>query len=324
MVEAPASETSVVEPTVVEPVAMAEPPADPQTVTNMADPAPAPTPTADDPAPATDEPEDTDGEPVVLAPVAPEVIAPVAVEMPTPFAETPTVEVPAAPAAPQLEAPVINPIVGTATEPVAVSKGVESATAQSTADETQQITDQINQVVSAQLTEEPKHEEPLVEPTEQDLIHAQNEVEAPTVIQPAVDPTVPQVVTDNNDDSNPEPASARKKIISPINDPSSAAPSINELYEKEMAKEAAGSPIVNPSAGATLDAPVSNNPIVGNPIDNTTPAELETVDTSQIEGLTLGDEQPLAPPPTPAVETPVAPAPEEKPVDPNDPASFAL
>ncbi len=326
--EAPEAETAVVEPTVVAPQAVAEPPADP-VVTDTATPAVA-APTADNPIPATEEP-DNDGEPVVLPPAAPEA-APVAE---APEAETavvePTVVAPQAVAEPEAapaEAPVINPIVGVAAEAVApASNGVESATAQSTEDETQQITDQINQFVNAQLAEEPKHEEPLVEPSEQDLIHAQNEVEAPTVIQPAVDPTVPQVVTDDSDASNPEPASARKKVISPLNDPTTSGPNINELYEQEMAKEAADSPVINPGAGATLDAPVTNNPIVGNPEAIQAPAALETIDVSQIEGLSVGEEQPLAPPPSPiaaATVTPQAPAAEEKPVDPNDPASFAL
>jgi hypothetical protein len=62
------------------------------------------------------------------------------------------------------------------------------------------------------------------------------------------------------DENVPESASTRKKVISPIVDPVDQ-PSINELYEKEMAAEAANTPVTNSGAGF----------IVGEPAAPTTP-----------------------------------------------------
>jgi hypothetical protein len=53
------------------------------------------------------------------------------------------------------------------------------------------------------------------------------------------------------DENVAESASTRKKVIEPISTPSDE-PSINELYEKEMAAEAANVAVANPPTGAIL------------------------------------------------------------------------
>lgn len=281
-------------------------------------------------------------EPVAAAPTVSVVTEPATVPIAATATTSPEPIMTSAPVAAAVPTiPVFNPILGDTPEPTTAMPAVGSAEAQTTADETAQIAQQIQNFISAQPDASAQHEAPLVEPTEQELIHAQNAVEEPEVLQPAVDagitnqatatpadPTVPQVVPVNVDSL--EPASARKKVISPINDPSNMAPNIYELYEKEIAEEAANSPIVNPSAGTSVDA--DTNPIVG-ALANAPTAALETIDLSQIEGVTVGEEQPLPPLPEPRTmaqvpETPQAPVSpesnEESVPDPNDPNSFAL
>ncbi len=286
-------------------------------------------PTADNPVVPTDVDDDNEGTPIVMppapaSPVAPEpvVTAPAepAVATPEPVITSPEATEPIVVAA--------NPMLGTV-EPAtssaeAEAPASESAAAQSTQDETNAIAEQINQFVAEQPAQEATHEAPLVEPSAQDLIHAQNDIEDPSVIKPAapVDPSIPSVTAAPAD--SPEPASARKKVISPISDPNQG-PNIYELYEKEMADEAASTPVVNPSAGASVEAAEpDNNPMTVASTEVAAP--LEQIDVSQIEGVTVGEEQPLVAAPT-QPEAPVAPEPattEEKTADPNDPANFAL
>jgi CheY-like chemotaxis protein len=93
-----------------------------------------------------------------------------------------------------------------------------------------------------------------------------------------------------------EPASARKKIIEPI-EGLPETPDINELYQKELASEEAAAKLTaNPNAGSTIGAPTQNP----NPISSEAPEAaaqpLEATDNSQISGLTLDDTQPTPPP----------------------------
>lgn len=120
---------------------------------------------------------------------------------------------------------------------------------------------------------------------------------------------VPPVVSD---DDSLEPPSARKKVIEPPKN-NTEEPSINELYEKEMAEESANSPVSNPNTGSVVGAPTNNNPITN---DSTTPeaTPLETVDASQIPGVTV-DEPEIAPAPTDK------PQPEEPAASPQKPAT---
>lgn len=322
---------------------------------------------------------DNEGEPIVVQPFAAPVAAPaepvnqtVAAPQlaPSEPAVVPIVDpvTPAYPVDPQpvsdpnhITTPVTNPnpFIGPAEQPVATlvnpivgqpvvdqtANGSQSAPvgAQTAEEETADIAKQIEDFVNSGLTATTKTTEaPLVEPTEQELIHAQNAVEDPNILQPAVtagianpqqpqNPTVPPIVAS---DSNPEPASARKKVIAPINNPNDT-PNIYELYEKEMAVEAANTPVVNPGAGATLASVPDTNPITTN--TNPAPAApLETVDASQIQGVTVGEEAPLPPPPADTNPAPAAqqinqaaqaPDPQDtggEVPDPNDPASLAL
>lgn len=242
----------------------------------------------------------------VVAPVEPVVSAPA----PEPTTEPAT--------------PVANPITGTAANPIVSTASVASATPQSSADEEAAIAKQIDNFVADNSPAVSSHESPMVEPSQQDLIHAQNAVEEPTVVKavlPEKDMTVPPVTPEEPSESL-EPASARKKVIEPLNDPTMQQPNINELYEQEMAKEAANSPVVNPQSVAA-PAELPDNPI-SNPAVAPAP-ELQTADATAIEGLSF-DQQPVIPDPAaPAVQPQVqAPEKEDKAPDPNDPASFAL
>jgi len=261
-------------------------------------------------APVAQEPVAAPAEPVVATPPVAE---PVAAE---PVASVP----PAAPSVPAQD-PVVNPITGGTSAPAATSQ--QPLSAASVSDESAAITEQIDTFVAAEPVVATTTQAPLVEPSQQDLIHAQNAVEDPEVIKPELpsEPAanVPPVMPETNEEL--EPASARKKIIQPISDPTSPQPNINELYEQEMAREAANSPIANPQVVAA-PAQLPDNPI-SNPAPSAAPA-LETADTNGIEGLTFTDQAAAAP--VAPVAQPQVPAPEkeDKVPDPNDPASFAL
>ncbi|MFO0882247.1 MAG: response regulator [Candidatus Saccharimonadales bacterium] len=339
-----ASEPVAVEPTVAPaapivaepvaaPVAVTPDPAVTDATAAVSDDTTVVAPTADNPVPTAVD-DDNEGTPIVMppAPAEPAVVVPSEPVAPVaePVVTAPEPVIPTATPAeePEVTAPVANPMLGATdavTNPSAPVVSTDSAAAQSTQDETAAIAEQINQFVAGQPAEEPAHEAPLVEPSEQDIIHAQNEVEDPSVIKPEtpVDPTVPSVGPVQTD--VPEPASARKKVISPINDPTQA-PNIYELYEKEMAAEAANTPVETATAGTEVEATTPDT----NPMTVATteaPAPLQQVDTSQIEGLTVGEEQPLATPTAEPVTQPAEQAPateQEAPVDPNNPANFAL
>lgn len=293
-----------------EPATDAAAPAEPAAATVTAAAAAVATePTVAPVAPVAQEPVVAPAEPVV-APPAPEPV----------IAEPVASVAPVAPSTPAQE-PVVNPITGSASAPVTAT--TQPLSAASVSDESAAITEQIDTFVATEPTAATSTQAPLIEPSEQDLIHAQNAVEDPEVIKPELpsEPaaSVPPVMPEANEEL--EPASARKKVIQPISDPTAATqPNINELYEQEMAREAANSPITNPQVVAA-PAQLPDNPI-SNPAPAAAPA-LETADASAIEGLTLTDQ--AAAPVAPAAQ-PQAPAPEkeDKVPDPNDPASFAL
>ena len=265
-------------------------------------------------APSIEEPVETTEEPVAASLASTQVIEPTVTS--AAVGNTP-------------EPSVVNPISGsdTHTAPssdISASQVTNSATPQSSAEEEAAIAQQIDNFVASNIPAAPAHESPLVEPSQQDLIHAQNAVEDPSVIKPTLPgATVPPVSPEA--DSALEPASARKKVIQPLNDVT-GQPNINELYEQEMAQEAANSPIANAQFVAA-PAQLPDNPI-SNVAAGAAP-ELETIDASAIEGLSLGDQQPPIPPAPPEIHaaisgTPTPAAEEEKAPDPNDPASFAL
>jgi hypothetical protein len=212
---------------------------------------------------------------------------------------------------------------------------------ESAAEELAEINKQIENFVATEPAEQAKHQVAMVEPTAEQIDKAAIDAEKANNPDPTVIAAAP--VRPANDD---EPASARKKVINPITDASSA-PSINELYQKELAKEAENEPVVNPSAGTNIEVnneqPENDTTSVNNPMvnDGTAVAEaqavqqavadtapLETADISKIEGLTTND-GPVETNTTPVSQAdPVEQASTipEKPIstDPNDPNNIAL
>ena len=250
----------------------------------------------------------------------------------------------------------INPISGdnNTTTPSGAVQGAsqsQDAQAEDTETELNEVAEQIQQFATTPTeTPQTQHQEPMHEPTQQDIIHAQNAAEEPTIVTPQAavnnDATVPPVVPINT--SNPEPASARKKVIQPVNGTGFNVPDIHALYEQELAKEAAESPVMNPASGQVIAAPpedtqqdsLQSNPISADPEAAAAPTAppLETVDVSQISGLYASEEEaalaaateqavPQSPQPVTEQNTPpsqpVAPAPTNT-INPNDPNNFAL
>jgi hypothetical protein len=178
----------------------------------------------------------------------------------------------------------INPITGApATQELTQTNSVSSASAPTTYEETTEINHELEQFASND-NEEPKHSEPLIEPTEQDVIHAKNSTEDPKVTKPEVAQRV-EPVEETNEAS--EASATHKKVIKPITDGSvESSPDINALYEQEMRKEATDTPITNPAVGNVLDPDKdnTNNPI-SDSLNAITPAQY--VDTSKIQGMTV-------------------------------------
>ena len=234
----------------------------------------------------------------------------------------------------------VNPISGANPEPTSPAPTVAAADPEAMQAELNEVAQQIEEFASDNATPAASHQEPVHTPTQQDIIHAQNAAEEPTIVsaQPATTQTnVPPVVPINT--SSPEPASARKKVIQPVNGQTLSMPDIHALYEEEMAKEAADSPVINPGSGSVIESPPVANDTQDNPI-TTAPAieenapPLETADVTQIEGMYANEEAaeeaaaqniPAAPlqaaPPNPSV---TAQAPETTPQNPNDPNNIAL
>jgi CheY-like chemotaxis protein len=265
--------------------------------------------------------------PSVVTPPAPE---PVAAQPPAPVA-APTIPTPAPLSDPA--APVVNPISGASDMPAApVAAGTVQA--QDSQTELNEVAAQIQQFAADTTTPEVQHEEPVQEPTAQDMLHAQNAAEEPTIVPaapvaPTVNPTIPPVTPINT--SNPEPASSRKKVIQPVSGDSLSTPDIHALYEQEMAKEAATAPVVNPESGVVAASPIDDgiqNPITTAAPMDAVPPPLETVDVNQISGIMTGEEEaaaPISPISDPAAMPPAVPAPEAPTsTDPSDPNNIAL
>jgi CheY-like chemotaxis protein len=292
-------------------------------------------------------------EPVVAAPVAP-VPEPVAV----PTAAPEPVSVPST--NPVSDTPAYNPIAASLTDPAASDPNSSAVVAggnlgsESVADEMAEVQHQIEEFVANNSAQIAEHQEPVNEPTEQDIIHAENAQDAPPVLSsaPQVDPTIPPIIQSQLDATrNPEPAQARKKIIEPVSgDGGLNTPDIHALYEEEMAKEAAITTNNNPVGGTVIE----NQESVSNPIasqEEVAPPPLETIDVSDITGMSDPEEaaaeailqqaaqgiqvsttdqqvQPPAPDLTQAPPlneaAPTQTTETEKPLDPNDPNNFAL
>ena len=159
-----------------------------------------------------------------------------------------------------------------------------------------------------------------------------NEPTAPNDPEAPQDNTIPPVIpvdsaedSQNDETRNPEPASVRKKVISPMHgDGDLGTPDINKLYQEEMAKEAEENGLQNPVANSIVSA--STNPIsVGS--GNAELPQLETIDASQIPGISTDGTAPIGVvTPTTTPEQPVQTdiAAQEPHEDPNNPNNIAL
>jgi hypothetical protein len=249
---------------------------------------------------------------------------------PEPVAAQPKVTIPAP--EPDINAPVVNPISGVSNLAPTPATAT-TVDAQDSQTELNEVAEQIEQFAANTNMPEVQHEEPVHEPSEQDIIHAQNAAEEPTIVPatpvaPTVSPTIPPITP--IDTSNPEPASSRKKVIAPINGDSLSTPDIHALYEQEMAKEAATAPVVNPESGtviANTEEEHAQNPIASAATDGVVAPPLEVVDATQISGVLTGDEETAQP----ATEAPADSLQPEQPTtqppvstNPSDPNNIAL
>ena len=303
----------------------------------VAEPMPAPAPVVSEPSTTAPLPQQTTS----VVPTVPQQASASSTNTPDPVGTTTT-----DPATGMGNPPVVtasapvNPISGANPEPTSPAPTVAAADPEDMQAELNEVAQQIEEFASDNATPAASHQEPVHTPTQQDIIHAQNAAEEPTIVsaQPATTQTnVPPVVPINT--SSPEPASARKKVIQPVNGQTLSMPDIHALYEEEMAKEAADSPVINPGSGSVIESPPVANDTQDNPI-TTAPAieenapPLETADVTQIEGMYANEEAaeeaaaqniPAAPlqaaPPNPSV---TAQAPETTPQNPNDPNNIAL
>lgn len=303
----------------------------------VAEPMPAPAPVVSEPSTTAPLPQQTTS----VVPTVPQQASASSTNTPDPVGTTTT-----DPATGMGNPPVVtasapvNPISGANPEPTSPAPTVAAADPEAMQAELNEVAQQIEEFASDNATPAASHQEPVHTPTQQDIIHAQNAAEEPTIVsaQPATTQTnVPPVVPINT--SSPEPASARKKVIQPVNGQTLSMPDIHALYEEEMAKEAADSPVINPGSGSVIESPPVANDTQDNPI-TTAPAieenapPLETADVTQIEGMYANEEAaeeaaaqniPAAPlqaaPPNPSV---TAQAPETTPQNPNDPNNIAL
>lgn len=360
----------VAAPTVTEPTAIAEPPAaEPIVATAPVASPPEPTLTATpvaappaepvtSPIPATTAPvSEPVAEPVTqpATPATEPAPSPVATPDPTPVAE------PAATPVAETNEIATNEPATPASIPEPPQTGTVTSSAQDLASEQADVTAQIESFVESATPVETQHTEPLVVPETNEIIAeaaaaegtvtpagpivavdlttptASSEVitptEAPAPEEPAVEEQPqPANIPRPMDTNMPEAASTRKKVIAPINDPAEQ-PNINELYEKEMAQEAATSAVINPNIGGVVG---------GTDAAAAPPSPLEQLDPTSIPGVTTEESEqtpeiikqaaPLAAEPTEAATAEPVAAPtsndqEDRPSgapDPNNPASFAL
>ncbi|MDQ5958581.1 MAG: hypothetical protein QG562_400 [Patescibacteria group bacterium] len=188
---------------------------------------------------------------------------------------------------------------------------------------------QAEETPAPQATEdsEPKPEVIDATKTYQDTKEPTTPTEPETPQDNTIPPVIPVEPTDDdqNGTRNPEPASVRKKIISPMHDGESlGTPDINKLYQEEMAKEAEENGLQNPVANSIVSA--STNPISVNSGNAELP-QLETIDASQIPGIStdgtapIGIVTPTTTPEQPTQADTTAPEPHE---DPNNPNNIAL
>ncbi len=251
----------VIEPASAEPATTPEPDVEPTTVAApepIAPPSPVIEPLTFTPPAPTPDPIP---EPVTTAPEPPVVIEPVTVPEPVavvePILGTPMQAEPVAEPVITLSEPIQEPAI--AAQPVEAPSVEMPEDTADLASEQAEVNEQINDFANAEPVEPAEHTEPLVEPTP--AVQAVDD----SVVKPTVEARQLAQEPINQDSEEPQPAniprpmdtnvaesaSTRKKVIEPISN-TTEQPSINDLYEKEMATEAANVPVANPPTGAVL------------------------------------------------------------------------
>lgn len=202
--------------------------------------------------------------------------------------------------------PAVSPVQPASVPSPSLPDNLEPQTAEQ---EVAAVAKQIESFLNTESTAEvATHEEPLVEPAtdaaaamaaimtppsttntlpvvpEEPVVSPPVSATAPETTPNATNPSVPNLQDVSGSDV-PELASARKKIIAPIHE-TEEAPNIYQLYEKEMAAEAANS-----------QAPEETGPIVATPTNpiaegaDSTPPPLETFDPTSLGGVQLEDDK---------------------------------
>ncbi len=264
-----------------EPEAPAAEPMPAAPLASPVEPVAAPQPVVAAPAPVVSAPEPVVAapEPVVAAPAAPAAFVPPTPDplpAPEPVVTTAPLPDPAVAVAPEpVVTPVAEPVAAEPTaEPVVQPDQTAAATeastdAQDVASEKAEVDQQIQSFIDG--TQAPAPAEPVVaapaEPaapvsTETTVVEPTEIPAAPTEA-PAEEPQ-PANIPRPMDENVPDAPSARKKVIEPISDPT-ATPNINELYEKEMAAEAANTPVANPTTGAVIGTPEQSEQATSDP-----------------------------------------------------------
>jgi hypothetical protein len=259
---------------------------------------------------------------------------PVTVAQPIPApAPEPTAVAPTTPPA-SLAQNMTNPISGTATSSATTTSEPPTVNTDSLGtsipveEELQEVEKQIDSFVASNIQPENTQQSPVQEPSEQDIIHANNAQSGPQVVSsaPPEKATIPPLIpTQDNMYRNPEPAQVRKKVIEPVSgDGGLNIPNINELYEEEMAHEAEVLKESVPNSGTIISAGDQTQNPIANQADFA-PPPLETIDINSVSGSTSTEEIPPANN-QPVIDTaPANPtAQPTPPLNPNDPNNFAL
>ena len=175
----------------------------------------------------------------------------------------------------------------------------------------------------------PPRPAPPASATTQPIQPAQQTQPAPVQPQPLAQPVPTKPV------APPRPASLKTRVIQPIGDPLSPEVDINELLDKELAKEAGISEDMRPTVATTdqqkaiveqqldnFEPPSDPDPVEAPDVtpDSPTPPPVTTMPTPGVSP-TAPESTPTPPqPPTPIQEASAAPVPTQQPVPSQPPA----
>jgi CheY-like chemotaxis protein len=128
---------------------------------------------------------------------------------------------------------------------------------------------------------------------------------APTPPVPVPAPTVPKPAVSAPPSSTPKPPSLRTRVIEPLNDPNISPVDINDLLDKELAKEAGVTPTGEPNPPTTDQ----ERALINKQLEQMGTPELAKVDdNTDIPGITVDANGQLVPETPPAAPAPAAPA----------------